>query len=201
MRFCAKCGYVMDEFDSCRDQQNCPGCGWIWLEDDMTALKYADLSERKKDAYDKRLLKWIKRNQYFNESLYKFYGNTTEDGGFWTGFRIDKLAEFECKKDKIKPLLELRKGNIPFKPFPEIDWEKAHQHAVEAEHEYMELVFEEYYKSLEERENVPRCPICQSTKLAKISTGRKILEGGFGGIWGMDIMGKTYECRNCGSKF
>lgn len=208
MRYCEKCGYVMDEFDYYRDRQNCPGCGGIWSEDDMTALKYAELSEAEKDAYDEQLLNRIKSNPHFREDKFYSFGNATENGGFWGGFRVDKYARFECKRENAKSLLEERKENEPFKPFPEIDWEKAHQHAVEsetrhakAEREYEEMLASYNGKLPKEREHIPRCPICQSTRLSKISTGRKILEAGFGGIWGMNVMGKTYECRNCGSKF
>lgn len=202
MRYCEKCGFVIDEFDPYRDEQNCPGCGGVWLEDDMNALKYAELSEKEKDAYDKKLLKRIKRNPHFNEFFFKIYGNSTENGGFWAGFRVEKMVKMrpDFPQEKLTKIYEYRKANEPFKPFPEIDWEKAHQHAVQSELKYVEWLAEGS-KSPEEKEHIPRCPICQSTRLSKISTGRKILEAGFGGIWGMNVMGKTYECRNCGSKF
>lgn len=57
----------MDEFDVGRDEQNCPICGWMWSEDDMTALKYAELSETEKDAYDEQLINLIKSSPDFDE--------------------------------------------------------------------------------------------------------------------------------------
>ena len=114
---------------------------------------------------------------------------------------MDKFARFEGHEEDAQYLLEERKANEPFKPFPKIDWEKARETAAYHELEHAKIAMGYYNKSPEEREHIPRCPVCQSTRLSKISTGRKILEAGFGGIWGMDVMGKTYECRNCGSKF
>lgn len=213
MRYCEKCGFVMDEFFPGRNCQNCPVCHGVWSEDDMTALKYAELSEAEKDAYDEQLLNRIKSNPHFDEDTFYLCGNSTESGGFWGGFRLDKMIKMrpDLSQEKINEVYEERKANEPFQPFPKIDWEKARETAAyyELEHAESKRRREELIKgyngkppkSPAEREHIPRCPICQSTRLSKISTGRKILEAGFGGIWGMDVMGKTYECRNCGSKF
>ncbi|MCM1246094.1 MAG: hypothetical protein NC293_10680 [Roseburia sp.] len=201
MRYCEKCGYVMDEFNPYRSSQNCPVCGGLWSEDDMTALKYAELSETEKDAYDEQLLNRIKSNPNFDEGRFYSYGLSTENGDFWAGFRVDKFSQFEGREEDAQYWREERKKNEPFKPFPEIDWKKANQKAEESERKLAEWNTSYKNKSPEEREHIPRCPICQSTRLSKISMGRKFLEAGFGGIWGMDVMGKTYECRNCGSKF
>lgn len=50
--------------------------------------------------------------------------------------------------------------------------------------------------------NIPKCPICGSTKLDKISFGTRAIKTAFFGIAGaVDDSGKTYKCKNCGSKF
>lgn len=49
--------------------------------------------------------------------------------------------------------------------------------------------------------NVPKCPICQSTNLTKIKTTKKVAKIAIFGIFGMGDNGKTWKCRNCGSKF
>lgn len=51
------------------------------------------------------------------------------------------------------------------------------------------------------RQNVPKCPICQSTNLSKISTTKRIAKIAAFGIFGMGDNGKTWKCNNCGSKF
>ena len=49
--------------------------------------------------------------------------------------------------------------------------------------------------------NAPKCPICQSTNLSKITTVQKAGKIALFGIFGMGDNGKTWRCNNCGSKF
>ena len=49
--------------------------------------------------------------------------------------------------------------------------------------------------------NKPKCPICQSTNLSKITTLQKTGKIALFGIFGMGDNGKTWKCNNCGSKF
>lgn len=46
----------------------------------------------------------------------------------------------------------------------------------------------------------PRCPICGSTNIQKISGMRKTASAILFGIFSTDI-GKTFKCKNCGIKF
>ena len=50
-------------------------------------------------------------------------------------------------------------------------------------------------------QNIPKCPICQSTNLSKITTAQKAGKIVLFGIFGMGDNGKTWKCNNCGSKF
>ena len=49
--------------------------------------------------------------------------------------------------------------------------------------------------------NKPKCPICNSTNLSKITATKKIVKIAAFGIFGMGDNGKTWKCNNCGSKF
>ena len=49
--------------------------------------------------------------------------------------------------------------------------------------------------------SIPKCPICQSENLSKISTTKKIAKVAMFGIFGMGDNGKNWKCNNCGSKF
>lgn len=49
--------------------------------------------------------------------------------------------------------------------------------------------------------NVPKCPICGSTNLIKLSTAGKVAKVGLFGLFGAGSLGKTYKCKNCGVKF
>lgn len=48
---------------------------------------------------------------------------------------------------------------------------------------------------------VPKCPICGSTYLRKVTATRKILKVGLFGRLGTGDLGKTYQCCKCGAKF
>lgn len=49
--------------------------------------------------------------------------------------------------------------------------------------------------------NVPKCPICGSTNLSKISTLTKAAKISAFGIYGTGDVGKTYKCNHCGVRF
>lgn len=48
--------------------------------------------------------------------------------------------------------------------------------------------------------NIPKCPVCSSTKIHKISGAKRWVGTGLFGISSSD-MGKTMQCDNCGYKF
>lgn len=48
---------------------------------------------------------------------------------------------------------------------------------------------------------IPKCPICQSTNLSRISAVTKVAKIMAFGILGMGDNGKTWKCNDCGSKF
>ena len=50
-------------------------------------------------------------------------------------------------------------------------------------------------------QNIPKCPICGSTNLSKITIAQKAGKIVLFGIFGMGDNGKTWKCNNCGSKF
>ena len=54
---------------------------------------------------------------------------------------------------------------------------------------------------IEKQQYTPKCPICQSTNLSKITTVQKAGKIALFGIFGMGDNGKTWKCNNCGSKF
>lgn len=48
---------------------------------------------------------------------------------------------------------------------------------------------------------MPKCPICGSTNLSKITTAHKVGKVMMLGVFGMGDNGKTWKCDNCGSRF
>ena len=59
----------------------------------------------------------------------------------------------------------------------------------------------QHEQDITQQQNTPKCPICQSTNLSKITTVQKAGKIALFGIFGMGDNGKTWKCNNCGSKF
>lgn len=52
------------------------------------------------------------------------------------------------------------------------------------------------------QECIPKCPICGSFNVKKITiTTRAVKTAAFGVFGAVDEAAKTYKCENCGSKF
>lgn len=49
--------------------------------------------------------------------------------------------------------------------------------------------------------NVPKCPICGSTNIEKISLGNKVGSVALIGVFAVGHITKTYKCKNCNAKF
>lgn len=191
MRYCAHCGHIIDEYDLHRDDFNCGVCDAILLEDDMTALKYAELSEQEKDEYEQQLLTTIKNSVGFDEGCFQ-RNCSMDNGAFWRGFRPDKyMRVHKFKKEEYKKnYIGFRKNNEPFKPFPPIDKEKARQHTHDAV---------EFTKHLKENNNsTPKCPSCGSGNISQIGVINRVVSTTMLGLASSKI-GKTHKCNNCGT--
>lgn len=77
------------------------------------------------------------------------------------------------------------------------------------EQERINKQFEDYSTALEhgrqileEQKNVPKCPICGSANINKITVGSRAVKTAVFGVYGaVDDAGKTYKCGKCGCKF
>lgn len=64
------------------------------------------------------------------------------------------------------------------------------------------LTINSFNTKKEKIEYIPKCPICGSTNINKITLISKMIKtNAFGTIGAIDDAGKTYRCGNCGSKF
>ena len=48
---------------------------------------------------------------------------------------------------------------------------------------------------------LPRCPLCNSAMLKKITTGSKFLAAATVGMFSLPYNSKTFECKDCGYRF
>lgn len=203
MRYCEKCGYVMDEYDIDRDEQNCPICSGIWSEDDMTAIKYAELSETEKDIYDERLYNLIINNPNFDRQLHYQNKLNIENGWSYVSFRPEKMFQYDshvvksASKDNIEAWIQERKENEPFKPFPQIDNVKAREVSENAEITHKAIEHGYYSQNNTQPENIPKCPTCGSIDITRISTTAKVTNIALFGLLGQKRK-HQFKCKNCG---
>mgnify|MGYP001106888429 CR=1 FL=1 len=67
---------------------------------------------------------------------------------------------------------------------------------------YATLKKNENYIPEEPQQNIPKCPICGSINIKKITITRRVMKTAlFGTLGVVDDAGKTYQCNNCDSKF
>ena len=60
---------------------------------------------------------------------------------------------------------------------------------------------QESNKKVEEDNNTPHCPYCNSTNTKKITTGSKVAHTALFGIFSMGRNSKQWHCNNCKSDF
>ena len=65
---------------------------------------------------------------------------------------------------------------------------------------YQQQIEEETPKKLQPQPNIPKCPICGSTNIKKISGTKRWVGTGLFGLASSDL-GKTMQCNNCGAKW
>lgn len=107
------------------------------------------------------------------------------------GNKIELVTESEYKTKTGKGFETLEKINIERKA-KDIDYEKKHPIKTR------QLKFN--VPQITKEQNIPKCPICGSTDLKKLSA----LDRGVSAfMWGLgsNKIGKTYECRKCKSTF
>ncbi len=133
-------------------------------------------------------------------------------------FLVSILREEECPKRKIEELLS-RTNNFVVNEvannslFSMEDYEKQVQNDKQGYYETLEYhknrTSEQQAKNLarmkkeKDKQNcIPKCPICGSTNINKITLGNRAVKTAvFGVVGAVDDAGKTHECDNCGSKF
>lgn len=63
---------------------------------------------------------------------------------------------------------------------------------------YMEVIEQKIQRP---QPNIPKCPICGSTDLSKITATQKAGKAVLFGLFAAGDMSKTWKCNKCGSKF
>lgn len=105
------------------------------------------------------------------------------------GNKIELATESEYKTKTGKGFETLEKINIERKA-KDIDFEKKHPIKTR------QVIVPKKIKE----QNIPKCPICGSTDLKKLSALDRGVSAFMFGL-GSNKIGKTYECKNCKATF
>lgn len=115
-----------------------------------------------------------------------------------SGFVIEKTYGFKKLYDHIREVLVITSDNFDETTFNERAtlesqigskiWEKGGAYWKEGYPPPIPL-------------NVPKCPICNSTNIEKISLGNKVGSVALIGVFAVGHITKTYKCKNCNAKF
>lgn len=109
-------------------------------------------------------------------------------------------VQYYKMSDSSKDRLIQKKLKLTQNQFEELkaEWSKIRK---EVDREYYVQRLAQRNEQRRVSQNTPKCPICQSTNLSKITTVQKAGKIALFGIFGMGDNGKTWKCNNCGSKF
>lgn len=210
MKYCPRCGEICSDASENYDQGYCDICGYEAMEeDDMTSEKYDRLTEEQKDEYDLQLVKKIT-----SSSVYRGSNSMTEYGtaDFYYDFRFDRYEEMTGRRANRKLTPEEREARAKRRRAKLDEAMKKYGPGTPYyEEEQRREAVEKVRQALSESEHVPRCPICQSTNLKKLSKfsfmnsfGVNMNDGGIPSVFpvfGMKPNDKTWKCNHCGSKF
>lgn len=184
-KYCERCGKT--QYYAFRTK--CKACG----------IKLKILPEEMKQKYN-----------IFNESWQELW---TEYNKEYTYDAMIKLNEEMIAREKAFVMNEL-----VFNPmFSMEEYEKQVQKQREKDHEIAQFrekdIREANLKLMDKNlkrmgrspipsSGTPRCPICGSSNISKITMAtRAVKTAAFGVVGAVDDAGRTYKCQNCGSKF
>ncbi len=190
---CKSCG-MSYEYDLAKTLEKCRACGRpLWDEkgekerdENQRDKKEKGENENNRNVVQEELRKSKDSKIHFNQVHYP----DSEMEGFIRiqcaeCFRIGylDLNDAEIIEEKY---IKIKKGvNIQCK-------------GCNYKHGYSYLT---YAQTIATAPPLPRCPVCNSPMLKKITTGSKILAAAAVGAFALPYNSKTYECKNCGYRF
>lgn len=161
-------------------------CSWKTFKEFYSIVKFEMLSNEILESLCNEILTKISKIEYYSD------GSSGNNDHILLWYPIHQLLKFGSSdiKEKLSDNLNRPDGSG-----------HTRYNSVEKlvkEHLYDESIL---FSNKAETINVPKCPICQSTNLSKISATKKVAKIAAFGIFGMGDNGKTWKCNNCGSKF
>lgn len=176
---CESCGSSFP-LDRVKDMQNCPVCGENLWEEDINIGNTDTISDTDKSEnglmYFDEIVTSYKECPELN-GVRAYCGECGKSNSLELD-KFEKLMDKEyvvLKKDIIVKCRGCGKEHKPRK----IHYKRKDHYAPP----------------------LPRCPVCNSAMLKKITTGSKILAAATIGTFALPYNSKTFECKDCGYRF
>lgn len=225
---CESCGSSFP-LDRVKDMKNCPVCGDLWDEDCNNDVDNETVMPEKKEdnvrckscgmSYKYDLAKTLTKCRACGRPLWD------EKSGNANGVNLPKVDESE------KGLMYFDEIATTYKEHPDYNGVRTYcsecgeGNSLEL-NKFEKLVDKEYVilkgnyilkcrgcgkehkprKILYKKKDhyappLPRCPVCNSAMLKKITTGSKVLAAATIGMYALPYNSKTFECKDCGYRF
>lgn len=176
---CESCGSSFP-LDRVKDMKVCPVCGKSLWDEEIENVDSEDAEPKSDESEDglmyfDEIMIFEKKPEYNNVNAYCKecgYNNSPELGLF------EKLVDKEFVVLKPNVVLKCEGCGKEHKPRKILYKRKDH------------------YAS-----PLPRCPVCNSAMLKKITTGSKFLAAATIGAFALPYNSKTFECKDCGYRF
>lgn len=174
---CQKCGNITDENEYYKEEKYFKKQKECWKCHSIDAGVIINLdSDNLKKIYQNRVKE--KYGDKFDDfpfplSRYLYYQEELIREDFYYG-KLDSQKDYSAFKDREQFEKDYLDGKI---------------------------LESNYHVNVQSSSNVPKCPICGSTNLKKITGTRKAMKIGLFGLFGAGDLGKTYQCGQCGAKF
>lgn len=171
---CEKCGTEF-KFEIAKNFECCPVCGASFSDDGNGDLDNELIVQDDGLMYFDEIVEYKDNPEYSHVSVYcgecKEFNDLEPD-------KFDKLMDKEYAILKKDVVLICRGCGKEHKPRKILYKRKDH-----------------YAPPL------PRCPVCNSAMLKKITTGSKFLAAATVGMFALPYNSKTFECKDCGYRF
>lgn len=196
---CESCGTSF-LYNVVKDMEVCPVCGKpLWSQDDEESINLdeelsfgegVELGENDSFDEDKIDFWWysIKEPSADGTSRGRVYTTCTKCGNLsYVTYPVARTKDYLLISPKCRDKCghcgnELKNHIISKRPESWVDPRKR------------DIWVKDY-------ENIPKCPICSSTKIHKISLTNKAASAVVFGVLSAGHVSKTYKCDTCGAKF
>lgn len=191
MKYCLKCGEIVSDNSTSKDDTVCSECGTPYTEDNMTGEMFESLNDIQKQEYADSLFLKIKSSEIFDEHLFNNNIDNYGEASLYSSWWYDKAKQLGarfCHRYETEEELQARIDRTYGKD--SIAYQKA----------IVQQCIDNAQAQKQENNNVPKCPTCGSPDVEKISLTSKAVGGALFGLFSSNVR-KTMHCKNCGYKW